>query len=147
MKILQYAFTGLLGGLILALLASRSIWLEMRVNTGILLPLTIACAVASRSLFRRDLPFRAVCGLEALLIFLLLAFYRFDPRALLLMPASLFKEGFFLHAVSIRTVNGILSLLVISGNGLFIPGPAAVRHWHRRQNAFEPEADRPDPFL
>ncbi|MDR3630974.1 MAG: hypothetical protein P4L42_11615 [Desulfocapsaceae bacterium] len=143
MKILQSAFAGLVAGLILSLLASRSIWLEMRINTGLLLPLAAVCTILTGFPARRKRS--CILGLEVLLVLLLLVTYGFDPRALLVVPAALFREGFFLQACDSRSINGILAGCLILGNSLLIPGPAAVRHWRRRRTAFGPRTDRPDP--
>ena len=72
MKILRLAFIGLLLGLILSILADRSVWLEMRVNTGLLLPLAAAAAIIAGTFSQRQVPVRVVIGMEVLLFFLLL---------------------------------------------------------------------------
>lgn len=127
MKILRSAFIGLLAGFLLSLLADRSIWLEMRVNTGLLLPLTMAIAVVAGIFSERRIPAPLILGLEIVLILLLLAVYGFDLQALLVIPASAFKEGFFLQAWDGRTVNGLLAVLFLLGNGAVFISPASSR--------------------
>ena len=120
MKILRFAFIGLLFGLILSVLADRSVWLEMRVNTGLLLPLAMAIAIIAGAFSHRQVPVLAVVGLEVVLFFLLFLVYGPDPQALLIIPASAFKEGFFLSALNLRTLNGILALVFLLGNGVLL---------------------------
>ena len=120
MKILRLAFIGLLVGFILSILADRSVWLEMRVNTGLLLPLAMAIAIPAGTFSQRQVPAWAVIGMEVLLFFLLILVYGLDPHSLLIIPASAFKEGFFLSALSLRTLNGILALMFLLGNGTLL---------------------------
>ena len=120
MKILRLAFIGLLLGLILSILADRSVWLEMRVNTGLLLPLAAAAAIIAGTFSQRQVPVRVVIGMEVLLFFLLLLLYGLDPHALLIIPASAFREGFFLSALNLRTLNGILAAVFLLGNGALL---------------------------
>jgi len=47
MKIFRFAFTGLLTGFILALIADRSVWIEMRINTGFFLPMATGLAITT----------------------------------------------------------------------------------------------------
>ena len=123
MKILRLAFVGLLTGFILSILAGRSVWLEMRVNTSLLLPLATTVAIVTGTFSNRQVPVTAAIGLEIVLVFLLLLVYGCDPDALLVIPAAAFKEGFFLSAFNVRTLNGILTAVFLAGNGVLFISP------------------------
>jgi hypothetical protein len=128
MKILRLAFIGLLAGFILSIFAGRSVWLEMRVNTGLLLPLTTSVAIIAGTFSNRQVPATVAIGMEIFLVFLLLQSYGCDPHALLIIPASTFKEGFFLHACDILTLNSILAAVFLLGNGVQFIFPESSRH-------------------
>ena len=116
MKTLRLAFIGLLAGFILSTFAGRSVWLEMRINTGLLLPLTTAVAIIAGTSSNKQVPAMVPIGMEIFLVLLLLLIYGFDPNALLVIPALTFKEGFFLATFDLRTLNSILGALLLLGN-------------------------------
>ncbi len=122
MNILRLAFIGLLAGFILSVFAGKSIWLEMRINTGLLLPLITVIAIFGGTLFKWGVSARVGVALEISLIILLLLAYGFDPKALLVIPASTFKEGFFLHGLSIFRMNCILAAVFFLGNCILLCG-------------------------
>ncbi len=119
MKILRLAFIGLLAGFILSICAGRSIWLEMRINTGLFLPLATILTIAAGTLQKRQVPTGVAVGMEIFLVFLLLLVYGFDPDALLVVPASTFREGFFLHGLRFFSLNCILATILFLGNCAF----------------------------
>jgi len=122
MKILRLAFIGLLAGFILSIIAGRSIWLEMRINTGLFLPLATVIAIIAGTLLKRQVPAKVAVAMEILLVFQLLLVYGFDPDALLVVPASIFREGFFLHGLAFFRLNCILAAILLLGNcSLFMP--------------------------
>ncbi len=116
MKILRLAFIGLLIGFILSIFAGRSIWLEMRINTGLFLPLTTVLTVFAGTLLKWRAPARVAICLEIFLVILILFVFGFDPDALLVIPASTLKEGFFLHGFSFFRLNCILAAVFLLGN-------------------------------
>ncbi len=133
-RILRFAFLGLVAGFILAVLADRSVWLEMRLDTGLLLPAATGIAAVAGSFSGRQVPAAAFLGLELLLVLVLLAGYGFSPGPLRTMPASIFREGFFLGDLALRQVNDILIVLLALVNGLFlvpVTGPGAGRPGRR----------------
>ncbi len=145
MKILRLTFIGLLAGFILSILAGRSIWLEMRVNTGLLLPLAAVITIIAGTFSTRQVPTLAAIGMEIFLVCLLLFVYGWDPDALLIIPASTFKEGFFLSAFDVRTLNSILAAVFLAGNAVLFNPPESSRHWYRRRPPSGFRTDRPDP--
>jgi hypothetical protein len=123
MKILRLAFIGLLAGFILSIFAGRSVWLEMRVNTGLLLPLAAVITIIAGTFLAKEVPAKMVASMEIFLVFLLLFVYGCDPDALLLIPASALREGFYLSTCDMWTLNGILAAVFLIGNGVLLsPG-------------------------
>jgi len=136
MKILHLAFIGLLAGFILSVFAGRSIWLEMRINTGLFLPLMTVIAVSAGTLFKWRVSARVTVALEIFLVILLFFVYGFDPDALMVIPASTFKEGFFLHSLDFFHLNCILAAVIFLGNCSILGAPVLAR---RRQNQYTTE--------
>jgi hypothetical protein len=120
MKILRFIFAGFLTGFILALLAERSVWLEMRVNTGLFLPVSTGLAAITGFISDRRIPAVSILVLEIFLVTLLLLNYGFDSRAMFVIPASIVREGFLPGSVTFKTVNTILAGLCFAGNSLLI---------------------------
>ena len=116
MKLLRLAFIGLLAGFVLSIFAGRSIWLEMRINTGLFLPFMTVIAICTGTLFTRLVPTEIVVGVEIFLVILLLFIYGFDPNVLLVIPASTFREGFYLHGLTFHSLNCILAAILLLGN-------------------------------
>ncbi len=113
-------FMGLMAGYSLALVLSRSVWLEMRFTIGHVLPFfvvvfMIVCGRSSRPLRRALLP-----SLELLALFLLVTLYGVSSSTILVIPAALLRDGFHLNALSLSTINYLLLLILGAGNGLAI---------------------------
>ncbi len=120
MRILRLAFAGFVFGFILALLADRSVWLEMRLNTGLFLPATTGITVVAGFIFKRRIHTAAILSLEMLLIGLVLFNYGFSLGPLITIPASLFRDGFMPASAPLKTANIILAGLLAFGNGLLL---------------------------
>ncbi len=120
MKTLRLAFIGLLAGFILSIFAGRSVWFEMRINTGLFLPLATTLAILAGTFLKKQVTAWTAIGMEIFFVFLLLLVYGFDPAALLIIPASILKEGFFLHTFGFKTLNGILAAIFLLGNCTFL---------------------------
>jgi len=132
MKILRLAFIGLLFGYILSVCAGRSIWLEMRINTGLLLPLMTVLAIFAGNLCKWQVPAKAAVAKEIFLVILFLLFYGIDPDVLLVLPASTFREGFFLHGITFFSLNGILAAILLSGNGVLLRPSVVIKRQQKR---------------
>ena len=114
---------GLLGfvlGYLLASLLGRSVWLEMRFNLGFAIPVcSLACILVS--LWKRiTIRYSVFLFLELLSGATFLLIYRFEMDAFLIIPASLFREGFRLSSVRLGLINTILATILFAGNFLWI---------------------------
>jgi hypothetical protein len=110
------AFCGFVLGILLSLLAGSWVWLEMRVNLGLLIPgMTLVClAVAARweNLFSH----RFFIFLQLLVIAAFIAIYGFDPVALRVVPASFFRQGIQAPGMSLDAANVALVMILTAGN-------------------------------
>ena len=127
-NILKGGLAGMLLGFILALLSASWVWIEMRINVGLMIPsMTLVCmAVAAwrGSIF--DMGTFLIFQLILLITFLSL--YGFDYVALRVVPASLFREGFRAADMSLYVANIILVAILGSGN-IIMFGRASIRRY------------------
>ena len=88
--LLKGGLSGFVLGYLVALLVGRSVWLEMRFNTGLAIPVcTLACMLFS--LWKRiTIRYSIFLFLELLSIATFLLIYRFELSAFLIVPACLF---------------------------------------------------------
>jgi hypothetical protein len=107
---------GFILGLLLSLLAGSWVWLEMRVNVGLLIPgMTIVC-LATAAEWGNQFPYRFLVLLQLISIVVFIALYGFDPVALRVVPASFFREGFQAPAMSLDAANIALGVILTAGN-------------------------------
>lgn len=127
-NMLKGSLAGMLLGFILALLSASWVWIEMRINVGLMIPsMTLICmAVAAwkGSIFSAGT--FLIFQLILLIIFLLL--YGFDYVALSVVPASLFREGFRAADMSLHVTNIIL-VAILGGGNLIMFGRALIRRY------------------
>ncbi|MEI8172690.1 MAG: hypothetical protein WCH07_04300 [Deltaproteobacteria bacterium] len=103
-------------GFLLGLLSASWVWLEMRINTGLMIPsVTLVClAIAAwkGNIFNH----RIFLFSQILLMIAFVLLYGFDPVALRVVPACLFREGYQMMNMPLDTANSILVAILIGGN-------------------------------
>lgn len=114
-KELGVVYQGFILGLIMALLASNSLWLEMRFNTGYFIYLGLLIALILR--FSR---IRCYCDYwKANLTLHMVLFSVIGFRCggsigqLQIIPASIIREGLFLKGIALSTINQMVILVVL----------------------------------
>jgi len=119
-NLLKGGLLGIVLGYFFALLLSRSVWVEMRFNLGFIIPV---CTMACMLLFlwkRVWIRYPFFLFLELLLLIVFFLIYRFEPEALLVIPACLLREGCRLTSVSLYSTNIILAAILFAGNLVWI---------------------------
>lgn len=114
----KFLFIGLLFGYLAAFILSRSIWMEMRTNTSlVILIMTVSGGVSG---FSKNLRFpkKLFWCVEILLIIVIYSIYK-DFGAFMVIPAVKFREAFFLGFFSLPQANALLFLLMVIGNVLW----------------------------
>ncbi len=111
---------GLLAGGMLALLASHWVWLEMRVNTGLLLPLGALLGGLAGLLSPLGPAHPRMLWWQAGLLAAAAGLLGFDRQALLVVPACLLREGCHLPGLSLRMANVLLACWLLAGNALWL---------------------------
>lgn len=115
-RIIRYGFTGLIMGYFLAVILGQWIWLDMRVNVGLLIPAGTLIGAVTGVFFRGN---SRVWGLFVPELFLtgsMAVIYGGDLGAFTVIPAVLLREGLFLPDLSLHNINIILVLILIGGN-------------------------------
>ena len=130
------ALFGFVLGLLLSLLAGSWVWLEMRVNVGLLIPgMALACLAVAAG-WRHLFPYRFFVLLQLLLFAAFIILYGFDPVALRVVPASFFRQGIQAPVMSLDAANVVLGLILTVGNAFMyregLIRTAGYPQWPRR---------------
>lgn len=115
-NLLKGALTGFVLGWFLALLLGCSVWLEMRVTLGRIMPVSMAFLMLIS--LRKGAAFRFLPFLlfEALALAALFAIHGFDRATLLIVPGCLVREGFAISFFSLPSINLLLASVLLIGN-------------------------------
>lgn len=115
--------TGLAAGLTVALLLGRWTWLEMRVNTSLVVPLFMCGSLlwawweGRRTSGPRKGWLWYLLLAQLVLAGVMFACYPMDWDVWTIMPASLLREGLLLtHIITLNQANGLLLVLLGAGN-------------------------------
>ncbi|ATW26116.1 hypothetical protein [Candidatus Formimonas warabiya] len=115
-------FFGFILGFFMAVVLNQWIWLAMRTNISLVIPACSFLAVIWAFFPKRPVHRFVFYGAEILFLAVFLVIYR-DPAAFAIMPAIMLKEAFFLSFLSLSQANGLLLILLATGNILwFLPG-------------------------
>lgn len=117
-------------GLLLSLLSASWVWLEMRVNTGLMIPVVTLVCMAMAVWKGNIFGYRIFIFFQILLMIAFVALYGFDPVALRVVPACLFREGFHMADMSMNVSNIILVAILVAGNVL-MSGATAMKIYRR----------------
>jgi hypothetical protein len=118
--LLQSAYVGMTAGLLAVMLLDQWLWLEMRVNISILLPLAMLAGMLLAVFFKRTPTTAKALVAQSLCLLIFLYIYDFNFQALWVVPATWFREGFYLNGISIHELNWMLAAIFIVGNGSFL---------------------------
>ncbi len=110
----QGLLIGLVSGYFLAFLLGQSIWLEMRLNIGWALPFMTTSGAVFFAWRKISLAYGWFFTLQTVTFALLFGFYGFATGPLLIVPACLLREGFFVDKADIGMVKP-LPVFDISG--------------------------------
>lgn len=116
----KFGYAGFMGGYSAALLLGMSVWIEMRFNVALFIPLCSLGAViaASKHDNRPDGWLWILPQAAAAMSFL--GSYGLDTGAISVMPAVLLREGFGLYQLSLFQVNLLLVIVILAGNSLWL---------------------------
>ncbi len=131
---LKAALTGLVAGYCLALVLGRSVWLDMRVNVGHVLPVSVACLVLASKNRQRPVGIVPFLLLQVLGLALLFSAYGLSSSAILIVPAGLFREGFHLSSFSLTNIGLFLLCLIGTVDAVWMYAVVRERIRNRRRH-------------
>jgi hypothetical protein len=111
---------GIVLGCFLALILGRSVWLEMRFNLGLMIPVCALVCMLLSHWKRVTIRYSLFLFVELLLLIAFFLICRYEPGALLVIPACLFREGCSLTSLSLDSINIVLGLILFAGNFIWI---------------------------
>ena len=109
-------FTGYLVGSIIAVIFNQWIFLEMRVNINLVIPLSMLAGIAVCHFTRIRFQLIIIFILELILGLLVFLLYNFNFESYYIIPASMFREGFHLTTFSLREVNFVFLTIFAMSN-------------------------------
>jgi uncharacterized membrane protein YdjX (TVP38/TMEM64 family) len=125
MKVFKLLYNSFIWGIIVAILAFQSEWLEMRVNIGIFVPLVMALCLIIRILLRKvkkenllELSLKGT--IINLLVCIAISLGILGVERIQVVPASILREGLKATSLSFNSVNMIILLIVIGGLVFFL---------------------------
>ncbi|KAA8664583.1 hypothetical protein ACFHWD_09645 [Clostridium sp. MT-14] len=133
MKFFSLIYNGFIWGLLLSIIAFQNEWLEMRINTGIIIPITMAlCFIVyfiksakKHPLYKIGFKFSIFNLISCVLItILIIGTDRFQ-----ILPASIIREGIHYSSLSFSTVNLILSIFFITGLFIIFLSSRSQKHF------------------
>ncbi len=126
---LKSGITGFISGCICCLLFNQWVFLEMRININLLIPVFSLGGIALYHIKGFKPGIRVFLFLEVLLVTLVSLLHGLNPDSYLIIPASMFREGFFLRSMSLDEINLLLVALFLAGNTFFFP--EIINTFHR----------------
>ncbi len=121
--VMKGALTGFPLGLILAVLAGSWVWLELRMNVGLLIPAAAFFSAVSSFWKRKAFPYALFLMGQVFLIVILLVRYGFNVDAFCAVPAYLFREGFHGAGLTATAAGWIVGGILVGGNLVWIAFP------------------------
>jgi len=120
MKLFSFIYNGFNLGLFFSILAFQNEWLEMRMNTGLIIFITIGISIISHVILnkqKRNINYRAIKIFTTLVLVLslnfsmfILGFSRFKT-----LPASIFREAIGITSLSFSVINSGLLVFILVG--------------------------------
>lgn len=110
---------GFILGLALAIGAASWVWLEMRVNVGLVIPGAMILCPVLACWQRKELSYPVFLAGQFLLFAVLLAIHGLDPDALWAVPAALFREGFYIAGLTLNASGMLMGGILLAGNLLW----------------------------
>lgn len=118
--LLKAGLFGFVLGYLLAFLLGRSVWLEMRFNTGLVIPGAAAGSMFFSLLKKIKIRYPVFLLLQIISILVFFLLYPFEISTLTIIPGCLFREGCRLTSLGLPWINMILAFLLLAGNVIWI---------------------------
>lgn len=125
MRLFSLIYNGFVWGLLVAVVAINSQWLDMRFSVGLLIPVVVVLAVIAGLIWKKPLNLSVRFTTVNLLISLSLAFLVLGAQRMTVVPAAIIREAVKITDVGFPTINLVLIVCLIIGLaaiGIWKPG-------------------------
>ncbi len=129
-KLILLIYSGMVLGMMLSLFLIRSVWIDMRINTSLFLPLSVLAWTGAGVFFNKIPSAVLVLVLQAVLGLILMYTCGLDIGAWAVLPAALAKEGLFLKFMNLSSINYALIFLFLAGNLTLLTLPKPLKKPH-----------------
>jgi hypothetical protein len=124
MRYFILVYNGLLWGLLAAVLATRSLWLDMRINAGLIIPVVILMTIIAGLIANNKLRITPEFTLVNLVFCFTLIFFVLGIKRLAVIPASIIRESINMSGLSFSFINWVLIIFLTLGLIIILTGRA-----------------------
>ena len=122
MRYFILVYNGLLWGLLAAVLATRSLWLDMRINAGLIIPVVILMTIIAGLIANNKLRITPEFTLVNLVFCFTLIFFVLGIKRLAVIPASIIRESINMSGLSFSFINWVLIIFLTLGLIIILTG-------------------------
>jgi len=118
MKYFVIIYNGFIWGLLAAVMAVNSLWLDMRINLGLIIPLVILISIIAGLTAGKQVVIKRNFTLANLILCFMLTFLVLGGERLAVVPASIIREGIKITSIGFPVIN--LALILSLALGLIL---------------------------
>lgn len=115
MKFFILIYNGFIWGLLVAVMATRSLWLDMRISIGMIIPTIILFTIIVGLIAKNRLIITLKFTLVNLILCFVLTFLILGTKRLAVVPASIIRESIKMTSMSFSIVNWVLLISLALG--------------------------------
>lgn len=115
MKFFILIYNGFIWGLLAAVMATRSLWLDMRISIGLIIPTIILFTIIVGLIAKNRLIITLKFTLVNLILCFILTFLVLGTKRLAVVPASIIRESIKMTSISFSVVNWVLLISLALG--------------------------------
>lgn len=115
MRVFTLIYNSFIWGLLAAVLATRSLWLDMRINVGLIIPAIVLISVIVGLITKNKLIMTFRFTLVNLVSCAVLTFLALGTKRLAVVPASILRESIHSTSASFSIINWVLLICLASG--------------------------------
>jgi hypothetical protein len=115
MKLFKLIYNSFIWGLLVAILAFQSEWLEMRMNVGLIIPVVMIISTLGLYIYRNNFDVNMKFSTVNLCASWLLTVIVIGSDRIKTLPASILREAVGMTSIKFGTLNIIISIILIGG--------------------------------
>ena len=115
MKFVVLIYNGLIWGMLVAVMATRNLWLDMRIEVGLIIPTVILISIIGGLIAGNKLIKSPGFALANLILCFILTFLVLGTKRLAVVPASIIRETIYMTSLGFSVINWGLIMALILG--------------------------------